>query len=168
MDIEKTNVKWSDNLEKFFKKTGERCYCYGYLNKRCEASYSYYRNFIDLPVIILSTALGTLSIGGGTLFGDDEATASIFVGTGSIFVGVLSTIGTYFGFAKRAEQHRLLSIDYNKLFRFISIELNLPIEERIRACDMLKIVKEQYERLLEGNPVFPERIIDEFKERFKH
>lgn len=166
MDIGDKNINWSPHLEQYYKEMGEKSYCYSYLHKKAETSYSYYRNFIDLPVIVLSTALGTLSIGGESLFGDNEKTASNFVGAGSIFVGVLSTIGTYFAFAKRAEAHRISHIQYSKLYRFLQIELSLPIDERMRASDLLKVSRDNYERLQEISPLIPHKIIDDFKKRF--
>jgi hypothetical protein len=167
MDLSK-EIKWSINLEEYFSNIGEKAFCYGYLHKKAEAKYSYQRNFIDLPVIILSTITGTLSIGGGGLFGDMEQMAGVFIGCISLFVGILNTIGAYFGWSKRAENHRLSSINYFKLYRFISIELSLPREERMKCQDLLKVVRDQYERLQEVSPLIPDGILKDFKERFKN
>jgi hypothetical protein len=168
MDINKDDIKWSSNLENYFKEIAEKSFCYAYLHKKAEASYAYYRNFIDLPVIILSTALGTLSIGSKSLFGDNEASATKIVGAGSIFVGIISTIGTYFQFSKRSECHRLTYIQYSKLYRFLQIELSLPVIERMRAVDLLKLTRENYERLQEISPLIPYKILEEFKNKFNN
>jgi hypothetical protein len=85
----------------------------------------------------------------------------------SLFTGVLSTIGTFFSFSKKAEVHRIASIQYSKLGRFLAIELTLPRNERIRACDLLKITKEHIERLMETSPPVPASIISEFNHKFK-
>jgi hypothetical protein len=94
-------------------------------------------------------------------------TASVGIGAVSLFTGVISTIGTFYGFAKRTEAHRIASIQYSKLGRFLSIELTLPKTERIAAKDVLKITKDSIERLLETSPAVPETIIKEYKEIFK-
>lgn len=166
MDIDKKDIKWSANLEHYFKEMAEKSYCYAYLHKKAEAEFAYKRNFIDLPVIVLSTALGTLSIGGEGLFGKDEQVAGVCVGAGSIFVGILSTIGTYFGFAKRTEAHRISHIQYSKLYRFLQIELSLPVHERMRANDLLKVSRDTYERLAEVAPLIPFKILESFKKKF--
>lgn len=166
MEVNK-NIEWSVNLEEYFADLGEKSYCYGYLHKKAEATYTYRKNFIDLPVIVLSTIVGTLSIGNSSLFGDAEQLAGIAIGCISLFVGVLNTVGTYFGWSKRAENHRLSSIQYNKLYRFISIELSLPRKERMNCADLLKVARDQYERLQEVSPLIPEGILKDFKERFK-
>lgn len=93
--------------------------------------------------------------------------ASIGIGSVSLFTGVLSTIGTFFSFSKKAEGHRIAAIQYSKLGRFLAIELTLPRNERIRAADLLKITKDQIERLIETSPPVPSRIINSFNSKFK-
>lgn len=159
-------IAWSNQLEEYFAETGERCQGYAFLHKRAEAKFSYRRSCIDLPVIVLSTVAGTLSIGSSGIFGDDKY-ASMGIGCLSLLVGVLNTISTYFAFSKRAEGHRLCSIEYSKLFRFLSVELSLPVRERMNCGDLLKVVKEQYERLQEIAPLIPDDILLDFKNRFK-
>jgi hypothetical protein len=168
MDITK-HINWSDNLEKYFKDMGERSYAYSYLHKRGEQQVAYYRNFIDLPVIILSTIAGTLSIGGTSVWGkENESNGTLGVGVVSILVGVMNTVGSYFGFSKRAEAHRLTSIQYGKLYRFLSIELSLPRKERMNPADLLKVARDTYERLAEVAPLIPYKILEDFKIKFKN
>ena len=167
MEIGK-NIKWSSVLEGFFKDMGEKSFCYGYLHKKCEAKYAGKRNFIDLPVIVLSTIAGTLSIGNSSIFGEEnEGIASTGIGVLSLFVSVLNTVGTYFSFAKRAEAHRQSSIQYEKLFRFLDIELSLPRVERMSPADLLKVSRDTYERLAEVSPIIPKDILKDFKKKFR-
>jgi len=166
MEVDKKKISWSNHLEYYFRSIAEKSFCYGYLHKKAESHFSYYRNYIDLPVIVLSTTLGTLSIGGEGVFGENEKIASLCVGAGSIFVGILSTIGTYFGFSKRTEAHKIAHIEYSKLYRFLQIELALPIEERMNATDLLKMTRDNYERLQEIAPLIPQSILHTFKKRF--
>lgn len=56
----------------------------------------------------------------------------------SLFVGTLNTIGSYFGWAKRAEAHKISSITYARLHRYISVQLALPRNERLSPQDLLK------------------------------
>ena len=76
-------------------------------------------------------------------------------------------MGTYFGWAKRAEGHRISAIHYSKLYRFISVEMALPRDERMSPHDLLKYVKDQYDRLAEISPLVPTTIIHKFQRRFK-
>lgn len=161
-------MSWSLHLETYFKRVGEQSQSYHYLHKRSEALYSFRSTFIDLPVIILSTIAGTLSIGSSSLFGTgNERGASVGIGLLSLTVGVLNTIGTYFSWSKRAEAHRISSIEYAKLYRFIQIEMGLPRHERMAPADLLKLVRETYERLTEISPLIPPPVLNEFKLKFR-
>jgi len=167
MEIAK-DIQWSENVEQYLAMTGERSYCYALLHKQAETEFSNKRTYIDIPVIIGSTIAGTLSIGNQSIFGqENERVAGMCIGALSLVVGVLSTINTYFGFAKRCENHRLSSIQFSKLYRFVQIELSLPRKERMACADLLKIVREQYERLQEISPLIPDHILNDFKTRFK-
>jgi hypothetical protein len=159
-------IQWTDDLEAYFASTGERASCLSWLHKKSESLYSKRRTYIDLPVIVLSSVIGFCTVGSSSLFAGNEQLASIVLGTSSLFVSVLNTTGSYFGWAKRAEGHRLSSIYYGKLYRFISVELTLPREERLTANEFLKYVKEQYDRLAETSPMVPSNIINMFKKRF--
>lgn len=165
MEISHT-IEWNERLEELIAEEGEKCLCFAWLHGRSEALYSYRNNFIALPVIVLSTLAGTASIGAEGLFGKTEW-AAVGIGLVSISVGILNTVGQYFSWAKRSEGHRIAHIVYQKLFRFISVELSLPRKERMAAGDLLKVVREQYDRLSETSPLIPDLVINEFRARFK-
>jgi hypothetical protein len=120
---------------------------------------------IDLPVIILSTLNGAVSVGSDSLFGGSQW-SSIGVGIVALLTAILSTIGSYFAWSRRAEGHRISALNYAKLYRFLSIEMSLPREERMSPNDLLKYVKTEYDRLSEISPLLPPRIIQLFKEKF--
>jgi hypothetical protein len=163
------NVEWSIVLENFFKDMGEKAYCYSWLHKKCEARFSRKRNYTDLPIIVLSTISGTLSIGSSSIFPEKYAKeGNMGIGIVSLFVAILNVVGTYFDFAKRAETHRLVSIEYSKLYRFLDIELSLPRHERMIPVNLLKMSRDHYERLDTISPIIPAKIIKDFKRKFKN
>lgn len=162
------SIHWTDRLEIYFAGTGEKAYGLSWMHKRAEAMYTTRRTYIDLPVIVLSSVTGFCSVGSATLFHGEERLASIVLGVTSMFVGLLNTAGSYFGWAKRAEGHRISSIQYARLFRYISVELALPREERQTPHDFLKHVKDQYDRLQEISPLLPDHIIKTFQTKFAH
>lgn len=166
MDEIKATVTWSSALEEYFASTGEKAHCLSYLHKRSEMLYSARRTWIDLPVIVLSSVVGFLSVGSSSMFEGNEKMASVGLGIGSLAVSVLQTVSTYFSWAKRAEGHRIASIQYARLYRFLNIEMNLPREERSTPQELLKNTKEQYDRLAEISPLLPQLAIDEFKSKF--
>jgi hypothetical protein len=159
-------VSWNPILEKYFADSGERAHCLSWIHKRSEEIYSKRRTFIDLPVIIGSGVIAFLNAGSSSMFEGQSQLASIALGVGSLTVGILNTLGSYFGWAKRAEGHRISSIQYGRLYRFLSIEMSLPREERMNPSDLLKYTKDNYDRLQETSPLIPPEVIHEFKSKF--
>ena len=162
-----TKIHWTVKLEEYFASTGEKAHCLSWVHKKSETMYSSRRTWIDLPVIIGSGVIAFLNAGSQSLF-EDPRISSVALGVGSLAVGIMNTMGSYFGWAKRAEGHRISSIHYSKLYRFITVELSLPREERMDPHDFLKYVKDQYDRLQEISPIIPTQIISEFQRKFKN
>lgn len=168
METLKTTISWSSALEDYFASTGEKAHCLSYLHKRSEMLYAQRRTWIDLPVIVLSSVVGFMSVGSSSLFEGNETMASVGLGIGSLTVSVLQTINTYFGWSKRTEGHRIASIQYARLYRSLNIEMNLPRHERSTPQDLLKSTQEHYDRLAEISPLLPQLALDEFKTKFKN
>lgn len=167
MDQADVDINWNSQLERILSDEGERALCYTWLHSKSERYYSRLSTYITLPVIVLSTIAGAGSIGSQSLVGEGSAqSANIVIGTISLTVATLNTVASYFGWAKRSEAHRIAATTYAKVHRFIQIELALPRDERIEAKDMLKIVREQCDRLQETSPHIPDNVIREFREKF--
>jgi hypothetical protein len=158
-------IQWHTSLEEYFASTGEKANCLAWCHKKAEALYSVRRTWIDLPVIVISAVTGFLSAGSTSLF-DDPKASSVALGVASLFVSVLNTAGSYFGWSKRAEGHRISAIHYSKLYRGLMVELGLPREERQPPAALLKSVRDQYDRLQEISPLLPPEVIKEFQTRF--
>jgi hypothetical protein len=160
------DISWNARLETYFASSGEKAHALSLLHKRCEALYSARRTLIDLPVIVGSAVIGFLNAGSSSMF-SDPMISSVALGVGSLVVGILQTVNTYFAWAKRAEGHRIASIQYGKLFRYLSIEMSLPREERKTPSDLLSHTRETFDRLTEISPLLPEDVIAEFKVKFR-
>ena len=161
-----SNVTWTVVLEDYFAQTGEKANGLAIMHKRAESIFSHRKTYIDLPVIVGSGAVAFLNAGSSSLFSDHQLAATA-LGVGSLVIGVLNTIGTYFGWAKRAEGHRMSSIHYAKLYRFINVELRLPREQRMQPGDFLKYVKDQYDRLAELSPLIPGTVTQGFAKQME-
>ena len=161
-------VEWSSQVEDILAREGERCSGLAWLHTRAENLTSKYNSYVQVPVIILSTLAGTASVGSSTLFDGDTKTSSIAIGLVSIGVGILNTLGGFFGFAKRSEAHRIAHLSYAKLAAKISIELSLPRDQRMTADGLLTHVRETMERLAETTPNCPPGIVAEFNSKYEH
>jgi len=153
-------------LEGYFKSTAEQAEGLCWMHGESELLYGRRRTFIELPVAIGSGAIAFLNGASASLFKDME-NSSVWLGIASFVVGTLSSVNSYFGWAKRAEGHRIAALSYSKLNRFLSVELGLPRDERIRPGDLLKMVKSEIDRLNETSPLVPVSIREKFKLRFK-
>jgi hypothetical protein len=158
-------VTWNHRLEEYFAHTGEKAHCLSWIHRKSEEKYSSLTVWIDLPVIVLGTLNGAVSVGSDSLF-QGSAYSSVGVGVVALITAILTTIGSYFAWARRAEGHRISSLNYAKLYRFLSIEMSLPRDERMRPTDLLKYVKQEYDRLSEISPLVPPSVIHLFKQRF--
>lgn len=158
-------IDWTILLEEYFSSSGEKANCLAWLHKQAESLYSNRKNWIELPVIVGSAVIGFLNAGSSSMF-DNPMTSSVALGVGSLAVGVLQTINTYFAWSRRAEGHRIASIQYAKLYRFLKIEMSLPRSQRMLPNDLLKKVKDDYDRLAEVSPLVPDLVIQDFKKRF--
>lgn len=159
------SVSWNKRLEEYFAHTGEKAHCLSWIHRKGEELYSGRSVWIDLPVIILGTLNGAVSVGSDSLFGSAQY-ASIGVGAVALITAILSTIGSYFAFSRRAEGHRISALNYAKLYRFLCVEMSLPRHERMTPSDLLKYVKTEYDRLSEISPLVPPTIISLFRARF--
>ena len=162
------HINWNFTLEKYLKEIGEHSLCLSMLHKKCEAKFSSKALAIDLPVIILSTLCGSLTLSAKSLFDTWEDQALKIVGALSLFSGILGTIQAYFSYSRRAENHRNSYLEYSKLYRFIKVELGLPRLSRIRPKKLLSMINEQFERRQELSPIVPKDIIITFKKTYKN
>lgn len=167
MTEDRREITYHEALEELIAHEAERCSGLSWMHTKAESYYSLRNTAVALPTIVLSTLVGFLSGTSSSIF-PDATLGSIGIGSVSLFTGVLSTIGTFFSFAKKAEGHRIAGIQYSKISRFLAIELTLPRSERMSAGDLLKMTKESIERQIETSPPIPDAIIQEFKTKFKN
>lgn len=159
--------EWNSEIEDYLKNIGEKSQIYSLLHKNSEKKYNKISYQFDIPNIVISTVAGTLSISSSSLFQGMEKEASVFIGVLSLISSILTTINSYFGFKKRCETHRLVSIQYQKLFLKIDLVLGLKQEERPSLNEFIKFVTDEFNRLAEISPIIDTDLMTEFKNKFK-
>lgn len=163
---EHNSISWNSSLEKLIAQEGEKCAGLAWLYTESERYYSKNNTVVALPVIVLSTLTGFLSGSSTLLFGGSDM-STIGTGAVSLFTGVLSTIGSYYAWAKKAEACRISALQYSKLQKVIAVEMTLPKNERVPAPSMLKMMRDNVERLLETSPAIPVHIIQRYNSKFR-
>lgn len=159
-------ISWNPRLEQYFKEVAEKSNCLSWCHKKSEELFSNKTMYIDLPCIIIGSINGFISVGAKQIFPGDEL-SSLYIGIVALFVSLLNTISSYFSWSRRAENHKMSSLSYAKLYRFLSVQMSLPRQERISPTELLKFTQNEYNRLNETSALLPPSVIDTFKSRFK-
>lgn len=160
------DVTWNTSLEEYFSDQGEQAHGLSLLHKQSESLYSRRRTWIELPVIAISSITGFLSVGSTSMFEGEQMASSVALGVCSLLVSVMQTVNTYFGWAKRAEGHRISSIQYSRLHRHLKIEMGLPRDQRQSPGELLKYVRDAVDRLQETSPLLPTEVVADYKRKY--
>ena len=154
------NATWSPALEEIIRKEGEQSEVFYYLHNKASGWSSVRNDVIQIPVIILSTVTGFLSA-------TSNLVPTIALGAISVFVGILSTLNSYYKFSQRAESHKIISLLYLKIYKTIEIELALPVAQRTDPNILLKELRQSMSQIGEQAPTIPDAVITNFKTTFK-
>jgi len=159
------NIYWDDELEHLIKDESEICYSYYILHNLSFIRFSKLNNYINLPVLIIGTFTGASSMGAQTLFGNSPL-SSVFIGVIIIILNSLQAINSYFKFSQLSEGHKIASIQFQKISRYLELELTLPRKERSSPKIILKILKDDINRLMETSPIIQPVIIEEYNKKY--
>lgn len=162
MDESKPKLEYTDEFELLLKQESERSEAYSILHSKCHSRYSNLSVAINIPVIVLSSIVGFLST--INLFDGKE----IFLGALSICIAIAKALESYFDWTKRSEAHRIVSLNYGKISKYIQIQLSLEKEVRIAPEDLLDIITNDIQNLKDQEPLIPKKIIREFNLQYKN
>jgi len=160
------NYEWSVEHEHILAEWADKAMCYRWLHTRSNSLYSNLNAWYTIPCIIISTLAGTANFAQGRVPEQYQALFTMVVGGVNILGGIISTIQQFLKITQLNEAHRVSSIAWDKFYRNIKIELAKHPNERIAVSHMLKMSKEEFDRLMETSPVIPDKIIAEFKQSF--
>lgn len=156
---------WRESLESIVKKKAEKCQALYVAHHQAYQWCKTWDTRFQIICIIFSTFSGAGAVGSASLLPFDGSTT--LVGIISIVVGMIQMINNRLEFAKRAENHRIVSLAYQKLYCHLELQLNLPRKERETATEVIRVLEQEIERLSEIEPPFPERTKEIFHKRFK-
>jgi hypothetical protein len=154
-------INYNHDLEQLLAQSAEECESLGILHLASYEKYNLLSNYINIPVIILSSGIGFIT---GIDLSYDKM--NIILGIGSVFVGIIKSIDSYFQLGKRAEAHRLCALQYTQINKKIQIELSLCREQRQTAKDMLSIIKTDIKNLQDISPIIDKEIIAQYNLKY--
>ena len=154
-------IDFNEPLEKLLKEQAEESESLSILHSLAYDKYNLRSNALDIPVIVLSGIIGFTT---GLDFQYDRM--NIILGVGSVFVGLLKSIQSFFQLAQRATQHRMGALSYSAISKKIQIELRLKRDQRIPAKEMVSFIKTDMANLADILPQIDNGTIKKFNAKY--
>jgi len=161
------NAEWTIEHEQILVEWADKAMCYRWLHSKSNAMYSHLNTWYTIPVIVISTLTGTANFAQERVPLAYQSYFVMIVGGFNILAGIITTIQQFLKITQLNESHRVSCIAWDKFYRNIKIELAKHPDERMNVTQMIKICKEEFDRLMETSPNIPDKIIHSFKTEFK-
>ena len=164
--LNNNSVEWTAEHEQILVEWADKAMCYRWLHSKSNAMFSSLNTWYTIPVIVISTLTGTANFAQERVPVEYQSFFVMIVGGFNIMAGIITTIQQFLKITQLNESHRVSSIAWDKFYRNIKIELAKHPSERIDPKQMLKMSKEEFDRLIETSPNIPEKIVEQFKTNF--
>jgi len=155
-------ITYNNELERLLKENSEECESLSILHRMSYEKYNRRSNYINIPVIILSSAIGFIT---GIDLQYDQM--NIILGVGSVFVGIIKSVDTYFQLAKRAESHRICSLQFSQISKKMQVELTLHRDQRLTAENMMNIIKTDIKNMQDIAPLIDDDVIHVYNAKYR-
>jgi hypothetical protein len=166
VELNHTVIEWTPEHENILIEWADKAMCYRWLHSKANVMYSSLNAWYTIPVIVISTLTGTANFAQERVPLEYQSYFVMIVGGFNILAGIITTIQQFLKITQLNEAHRVSSIAWDKFYRNIKIELAKHPSERIDPKQMLKMNKEEFDRLNETSPTIPEKIVIQFKQNF--
>lgn len=158
--------EWKVEHEQILVEWADKAMCYRWLHATSHQYYYKTNTWFTIPVIIMSTLTGTANFAQDKIDEQYRPYAQMTIGAVNIFAGILTTIAQFLKIGELNEAHRASSISWDKFYRNIRVELAKSRDERMHVNHMLKMCKEEFDRLMETSPSIGDKIITQFNDTF--
>ena len=162
------NIQWTPEHEKILIEWADKAMCYRWLHSKANIMYSRLNAWYTIPVIVISTLTGTANFAQERVPLEYQSYYVMAVGAFNILAGIITTIQQFLKITQLNESHRVSGIAWDKFYRNIKIEISKHPHERIHVEHMIKMCKEEFDRLIETSPIIPDKIIAQFKANFSN
>jgi hypothetical protein len=167
-DIPENIEDWSPEIEDLLSEWGEVALCYQYLHSFSQRKYKAKYHHFQIPIIVLSTLTGTANFAIDSYVPKDfQSGFSAGVGSLNLLCGILGTLLSFLRYSEVYEGHRISALAWAKLSRNIEIELSLHDKKRKPCRDFLKVMRSEYDNLMESSPSIDLDVIQMFNKKFE-
>lgn len=156
-------TEWTREHEQILVEWADKAMCYRWLHSKSHELYSMLNAWYTIPVIVISTLTGTANFAQERVPPNYQYIFVMVVGGFNILAGIITTIQQFLKITQLNESHRVSGIAWDKFYRNIKIELAKHPNERLNVSQMIKMCKEEFDRLMETSPSIPDKIVRLFK-----
>jgi len=158
---------WHKQQMILLKKWAEIAGSYRWLHNQSYMVYKKKNLWYMIPLIIMSTLTGTANFAQSSFPEVIRPNIPQIIGAINLVSAILTTIYQFLKISEYMESHRISSINYGKLARTITTELNIPVKDRDSSgADCVKITRNEIDRLIEQSPSIPGHILVNYNKIF--
>jgi hypothetical protein len=145
-------TRWDDRVDARYREWLKRVRAAEYGHRRGADSHQRRHLMLGIPVVVLSTMVGTSAF--ASLQDERIGFVGLRIAVGVIgtLAAVLSSLQTFLGYAQRSERHRVAAIRYETLRRKMEHTLAAPRENRRDAQAELASVRERMDKYGKESP----------------
>lgn len=158
---------WKEEEEDLLRQWADKAQCYQWLHMRSRDVYQRKNSWYTIPVIVISTFVGTASFAQERFSEENRKYVAMGVGSLSIVAGIISTVSQFLKVSELNEAHRIAALSWGKFFRSVKTEITRHPLDRVCPTILINTYKEEFDRLVEISPPVPKKIIVEFNHKFK-
>ena len=158
---------WHTQQMFLLKKWAEIASCYRWMHNQSYMQYRKKNLYFMIPLIVMSTVTGTANFAQSSFPEVIRPNVPQMIGAINLISAIMTTIYQFLKISEFMESHRISSINYGKLARNITTELNIPVKDRdTSGSDCVKLTRLEIDRLIEQSPAIPKNVLILFDQRF--
>ena len=164
----KVKKTWHPQQEVLLQEWAEMSSGYRWLHDRSYRAFKKQSLGFTIPVIIMSTVTGTANFAQESFPESWRSTVPMVIGFVNLVAAIITTISQFLKTNELMEGSRVASISFGKLTRNITVELNLPHNERNNeGADFLRLCQAEFDRLIEQSPPIPKETLTAYTKEFQ-
>jgi hypothetical protein len=158
---------WHPQQAKLLKNWAEIASSYRWMHNQAYMIYKKKNLYFMIPLIIMSTIAGTANFAQDTFPDIIRPNVPQIIGAINLISAIMTTIYNFLKISEFMESHRISSINYGKLARTITVELNLPVKDRSSGgAECVKTSRTEIDRLIEQSPSIPKTVLLTYESTF--
>jgi len=163
----KVSKDWHPQQAKLLKSWAEVASSYRWMHNQAYMSYKKKNLLFMIPLIVMSTVTGTANFAQSSFPEVIRPNVPQIIGAINLISAILTTIYQFLKISEFMESHRISSINYGKLARTLTVELNLPVKDRTTGgAECVKVSRTEIDRLIEQSPSIPNAVLNEYETKF--